>query len=90
LHLCCAFVYNLPFNLLDVPGRQYQLTDESMELSDPENHIQQFRIFDSGISADPLDEIVHLLQLIDPSTGIQLITAAHRDVADIFSGCYPG
>ncbi len=42
-----------------------------MELSDPENHIQQFRIFDSGISADPLDEIVHLLQLIDPSTDIR-------------------
>lgn len=61
-----------------------------MELSDPENHIQQFRIFDSGISSDPLDEIVHLLQLIAPSADKQLIITAHRDIADMFNGCYPG
>jgi hypothetical protein len=64
--------------------------DKSMELSDPENHIKQFKIFDSGISSDPLDEIIHLLQLIAPSADTKLIVTTHRDIADIFSGYYPG
>ena len=61
-----------------------------MELSDPENHIQQFKLFDSGISSNPLDEIIQLLQLIAPSADKKLIVTTHRDITDIFSGYYPG
>jgi hypothetical protein len=61
-----------------------------MEFPDPENDIHLFRIFDSGISPDPLDEIVHLVKLIAPSADKKLIINSHRDIQDIFSGYFPG
>ncbi len=57
---------------------------------DPETNFQLFRIFDSGVSADPLDEIVHLIQLTAASTNIRQISSIHHDIQNIFRGNHPG
>jgi len=61
-----------------------------MLISSPETDFQLFRIFDTGISADPLDEIIHLIELVDHSTNAKLISSIHHDIKNIFKGNYPG
>jgi hypothetical protein len=49
-----------------------------------------FRIFNSGATAEPLDEILALSEQISPSVDHHTITSFHHDIQDIFSGTYPG
>ncbi len=48
------------------------------------------RIFESGATSDPLDEILTLIELASPSVDLDLIITFHNDIQDIFSGYYPG
>ncbi len=47
-------------------------------------------IFESGGTADPLDEIILLVSQVCPKADLNLIRKVHTDVAAIFSGQYPG
>ena len=55
-----------------------------------ETALRLFRIFESGATSDPLDEILALVNLVNPSIDNDLIITFHRDIQDIFSGYYPG
>jgi len=48
------------------------------------------RIFESGATSDPLDEILSLVEIANPSVDLDVIITFHNDVQDIFSGYYPG
>ena len=62
---------------------------KSSPFPDPENNVHLFRIFESGASADPLDEIAHLVQSIAPSLNRGLLSTIHWDIEGIFSGYNP-
>jgi len=47
-------------------------------------------IFESGGTADPLDEIILLASEICPQSDCSLLRQVHADVSAIFSGRYPG
>lgn len=61
-----------------------------MGLPEPNTVLRLFRIFESGATTNPLDEILALIEEINPSVDQQLIIAVHQDIQDIFSGYYPG
>lgn len=48
------------------------------------------RIFESGETSDPLDEILALVELAAPTVDLEVIITFHDDIQDIFSGYYPG
>lgn len=54
------------------------------------NDEQTTKIFESGISSDPLDEILSLAALIQPTFNPFLLRQLHHDVARLFAGIYPG
>ena len=62
---------------------------KSSTFPDPENNVHLFRIFESGASSDPLDEIVHLVHTIAPSISTSLLSTVHWDIEGIFSGYNP-
>jgi len=49
-------------------------------------NFQLFCIFESGNTADPLDEIILLASQICPQSDCSLLRKVHRDVSTIFSG----
>ena len=53
------------------------------------NHQQLTRIFESGATADPLDEIVTLATLTQPTFDALLLRQLHHDTARLFAGTYP-
>lgn len=53
-------------------------------------NIQKNCIFESGITTDPLDEVVELISQICPEIDCGLVRRVHGDVTAIFSGNYPG
>lgn len=61
-----------------------------MELPEFETALRLFRIFETGATSNPLDEILELVNLVNPSVEDDLIIAFHQDIQDIFSGYYPG
>ncbi len=52
-------------------------------------NFQLHRIFESGASADPLDEIILLASQICPQSDCSLLRKVHGDVSAIFSGQHP-
>jgi len=54
------------------------------------NHQQKTKIFESGASSDPFDEILSLAALIQPSFDPAMLRQLHHDVARLFAGTYPG
>lgn len=54
------------------------------------SHQQLTKIFESGATGDPLDEILSLATLIQPSFNPSLLRQLHHDVARLFGGSYPG
>jgi len=54
------------------------------------NHQQLTRIFESGATSDPLDEILSLVVLIQPTFNPFILQQLHHDVARLFAGTYPG
>jgi hypothetical protein len=54
------------------------------------NHQQRTKIFESGASSDPFDEILSLAVLIQPSCNPDTLRQLHQDVARLFAGTYPG
>ncbi|MBU0665661.1 MAG: hypothetical protein KJ990_14120 [Proteobacteria bacterium] len=54
------------------------------------NHQQLTKIFESGATSEPLDEILSLVALIQPDFSPSLLLKLHHDVARLFSGSYPG
>ncbi len=54
------------------------------------HYTERIKIFETGATDDPLDEIVYLLQQISPQIDCKLIEEAHLDIARIFTGSHPG
>jgi hypothetical protein len=54
------------------------------------NNQQLTKIFESGATDDPLDEILSLASLIQPTFNPSLLRKLHLDMERIFTGCYPG
>ena len=54
------------------------------------NHRQLTKIFESGATNDPLDEILALVALIQPTFDPLLLRQLHHDTARLFAGTYPG
>ncbi len=54
------------------------------------NHQQLTKIFESGATSDPLDEILVLVALIQPTFDPLLLRQLHHDTARLFAGTYPG
>lgn len=54
------------------------------------SHQQLTKIFESGATSDPLDEILSLVILIQPSFNPCLLRQLHHDTARLFAGTYPG
>lgn len=54
------------------------------------DHQQLTKIFESGATSDPGDEILALAALIQPTFNPSLLQQLHFDVARFFSGTYPG
>lgn len=48
------------------------------------------RIFESGATPDPIDEILTVAEMINPSIDQDILLTFHHDIQDIFSGYYPG
>lgn len=48
------------------------------------------KIFESGATSDPLDEIMTLAALVQPRFNPLLLQQLHHDLARIFGGSYPG
>jgi hypothetical protein len=61
-----------------------------MELLESEATLRLFRIFESGATDNPLDEILTLVNLVHPDVNEDLIITFHQDIQDIFSGYFPG
>lgn len=60
-----------------------------MDLPKSEIEIQLFNIFDSGVSTDPLEEIIFLAQETAVGVNRGLITTIHGDIRNIFNGTHP-
>lgn len=54
------------------------------------NHQQLTRIFESGATDNPADEILCLSSLIQPSFDLDALRRLHGDITMIFEGTYPG
>ncbi|MCB2216925.1 hypothetical protein [Desulfofustis glycolicus] len=61
-----------------------------MNASQQDTTFRLHRIFESGATPDPVDEILTLVELINPSVNQETVLAFHHDIQDIFSGYYPG
>lgn len=61
-----------------------------MGLPEQDTTFRLHRIFESGATSDPLDEILSLISLTNPSVDQDSIITFHHDIQDIFSGYYPG
>ncbi|THB78555.1 MAG: hypothetical protein D6B25_03910 [Desulfobulbaceae bacterium] len=61
-----------------------------MPLPDLDTPLRLFKIFETGATSDPLDEILELVGMVNPNVDEELIITFHRDIQDIFSGYYPG
>ncbi len=61
-----------------------------MKLSGQNKTFRLHRIFESGATPEPIDEILALVALINPEVDQHLVETFHRDIQDIFSGYYPG
>ncbi len=48
------------------------------------------RIFDSGCTEDPFDEIVYLIKQTDKEIDLEFIQQVHADISSMFAGSYPG
>ncbi len=48
------------------------------------------KIFESGLTEDPLDEILYLIGLISKEIDQEFFKRIHYDISSIFSGTYPG
>lgn len=59
-------------------------------LTDLDTPLRLFKLFESGASVDPLDEILALVGMVNAEVDKALIVTVHRDIQDIFSGYYPG
>jgi hypothetical protein len=53
-------------------------------------HQQLTKIFESGATGDPLDEILVLITLIQPTYNPLRLRQLHQDIARLFTGTYPG
>lgn len=53
------------------------------------NNFQLNSLFESGVSSDPLDEILYLFKQISPDQNTLFIQNIHKDVTDLFSGKHP-
>jgi hypothetical protein len=53
------------------------------------DHMQLWRILETGGTKNPLHEILSLLQKIDPRINIDIVKETHRDIGDFFSGKDP-
>lgn len=54
------------------------------------DHRQLSRLFESGATDDPADEILHLAETIQPTIDITALRRLHGDIARLFTGRYPG
>ncbi len=54
------------------------------------HHTERTKIFETGATDNPLDEVVYLLQEINPQIDCKLIQEAHLEIAGIFTGNHPG
>lgn len=54
------------------------------------NHQQLTQIFESGATSNPIDEILLLTSLIQPSCNLNFLHQLHEDISQIYSGNYPG
>jgi len=64
--------------------------DTLMNLTEQDTTFRLHRIFESGATVDPIDEIITLIEQINPSVDQDVIVTFHHDIQDIFSGYYPG
>lgn len=62
----------------------------NLKIGQDMNHQQLTRIFESGATSDPLDEILALVTLVQPSFDSLLLRKLHHDTARFFAGTYPG
>ena len=53
------------------------------------HYTERIKIFETGATDDPLDEIVYLLQEVNPQIDCKLIEEAHLEIAGIFTGSHP-
>jgi hypothetical protein len=63
---------------------------KSISLPEQQSIFCRHRIFESGATSEPLDEILTLVEQINPSIDLDVIITFHNDIQDIFSGYYPG
>lgn len=54
------------------------------------DHQKLTKIFESGASNDPFDEILLLTALIQPAFNACFLRQLHHDIASLFAGTYPG
>ncbi|MDD3815192.1 MAG: hypothetical protein PHZ02_11165 [Desulfocapsaceae bacterium] len=54
------------------------------------SHQQLTKIFESGTTSDPIDEILSLVTLIQPTFNPSLLNKLNHDVTRLFAGNYPG
>ena len=54
------------------------------------SHQQLTKIFESGETGEPLDEILATVTLIQPSFNTAVLRQIHYDVTRLFAGTYPG
>lgn len=64
--------------------------NDSIALPEQQTIFCRHRIFESGATSDPLDEILTLAERISPTIDLDVIITFHNDIQDIFSGYYPG
>ena len=73
------------------PAKCISLTRGAAVTIVPEpSHQQLTQIFESGATNEPLDEILSLAALIQPSFNPFLLQQLHQDMARLFGGSYPG
>jgi len=53
------------------------------------DHMQLWRILETGGTNNPLNEILHLLQQIDPHINTAIVEKTHQDIGSFFSGSHP-
>lgn len=61
-----------------------------MRFSEQDTSFRIHRIFESGATSNPIDEVLALAEQINPSVDQDVLLTFHHDIQDIFSGYYPG
>lgn len=61
-----------------------------MSVLDQNTTFRISRIFESGTTSEPIDEIMTVVKLISSTVDTDLVLTFHHDIQDIFSGYYPG